>query len=92
MMLSSSKFCGTRSIVPHRRALRARAPVFVRRVGPDGLDALNALSLVDSVASHPSVHVLAKAVTSFALIYCTLNWFHYRNVRKEIEDDENQKK
>jgi len=30
-------------------------------------------------------HTTTTAITAGVTIYCTLNWWHYRKIRKEIE-------
>jgi hypothetical protein len=46
-------------------------------------------ALVDSLVN--SSYFVGKSIILFTMFYCTLNWAHYRSLRKEIEkEDENK--
>lgn len=53
-----------------------------RAVDPDDV-----MNLVGSVASHPGVHLFARSITAFTMIYCTLNWLHFKNSRMQKDED-----
>ena len=40
-------------------------------------------SLVESLnelATNGNIHIIAKSITAFTMIYCTLNYIHYKNL------------
>lgn len=45
---------------------------------------------LNSVAD--SSYYLSKGIILFTMFYCTMNWWHYRSIRKDIETDEDDKK
>ena len=37
-------------------------------------------------------YIITKGVLLFFMFYSTLNWYHYRSIRKETENEENNNK
>lgn len=37
-------------------------------------------------------YLVGKSIILFTMFYCTLNWWHYRRLNKELEEKENDKK
>jgi hypothetical protein len=50
-------------------------PVKAMSVDPD------TMNLIGSIVRQPGIRLLAEGITTFTMIYCTLNWLEYRNIR-----------
>lgn len=49
------------------------------------------IEMINSIATNPAIHYTAKSILIFTMIYCGLNYMMYREVNREIEDDNNNK-
>lgn len=47
-------------------------------------------ALMDSLVT--SSYFVGKGIILFTMFYCTLNWAHYRSIRKELEKEDDSKK
>lgn len=58
------------------------AVVRPRRVG----GVVRRVSMVEEVS-----YYVGKGIMLFTMFYCGMNWYHYREVRKQMEEDEENK-
>lgn len=35
-------------------------------------------------------YLIGKSIIIFTMVYCSLNWMHYRKMRKDLEDTEDE--
>jgi hypothetical protein len=38
---------------------------------------------LNELATSESIHIIAKSITTFTMIYCTLNYLHYKNLNNK---------
>lgn len=69
-----------------RPVIHARRPMYLRplRSGPEIVESLNTLA--------NSSYYVSKGIILFTLFYCSMNWWHYRSLREELEDKDDKKK
>lgn len=79
MQATSRPVPSPRPIAPIR-APRARRP----RVVPPRSYALEQLASANVVVGH--------GIVLFTMFYCTLNWAHYRRLRRDLEDGPEEKR
>ena len=49
---------------------------------------VSALEEINAFAKSQPVYIIAKGIILFTLFYATMNWWHYRSLRKDSETDD----
>ena len=52
----------------------------------------NKRNITCSLSSNDYIHMVSNSVVYFTMFYCTMNWYRYRAIRKQYEDNINNDK
>lgn len=73
-----------------------RRPTFITKSGPPGRGKCaiavsgGGVEVLENLLT-PTTYYVGKGIILFTMFYCTLNWAHYRNLRKLYDNDPKQK-
>ena len=75
--------------VPIQKTLKFNKARFIKPNVRDiaQLKPINALPYISKEVVTASYYI-GKSIIMFTMFYCTLNWMHYRSIRKRYEEDD----
>lgn len=91
MILSSIRPVSLRAVKqaqsPAKTKIAIRTPLLQRKEERAGLTH----ALFDYNTLSAEAYYIGKGIILFTMFYCTMNWWHYRQLRKDSEKQDNNK-